>query len=806
MTKRLVVWFGLVAICIGLMFIPGDHVAADDSSTDLISNGMYSENITTDSIVSGSNSTLVSSAKSGNIVPYFKMSQATASGVRSSGSQVAINDDATLTFVINPQSFSTSAFSSSLRNKFNFFTLVLSTDTPDKWIDFQTAGVTVSDGTGTSPVASGQAYIPIGGSSPISNTNGKITLNRTLTITVNVKKAMDDIGISSLKQLRVSEQFNNTEVGMPAYIKTQTGTLNFAIDLKPTVANIFMFPEPITVNGQTYIGIATGTGTLKGDQIHWSTQQDATAEDDTIPEEVPASKNWVWIIPKSANISTGDTLSVLETSSDNDTSTLDSDGIEQNSQYLDQSKGKELIAKLTDLIQQYKSGSGDANELTQEIDDTLNDINTEVETQKQLEKDSGGYVITFKDQRDFLFANQATPTSMTGDTTGTVQTGDDTYALQAPTDYVTANLVSKDNNEAMPSDLADDMTWKAYQHDTTTEIDQKGSGLVSLDPTSGGTCKVTLNQNTTAKDVSSIDLVATTPDGAKLHVTVKQTIQVTALALTPDPYDVGTDTSADIKFVTFPDDLANNDDSNQPSYTGESVPVESGVVTKHVMSADGVKTYMALGAVTYRNYGDKYQMRIHYRGQDVYSNIVMVNVTGKQVPQIDMLPSDLTFTDQGTAPRLDQIINGTFQTVAHPLTATGKTPFGFSSYMGAGEHWTISAQVSPFQSQTSTLAGQSGGGSVHLKFKLKPTTSLVGSGLASSDEDSNGAFVAAQTISDDNSLVTLFGSTTTKDGFSLEGTLAAEMTLDRAPAAQATNYHSTITWTAGENTTVPAAK
>jgi hypothetical protein len=790
------------------MVIPGNRVAADDSSEDLMTNGMYSENVTTDSIDAGSNSTLLSNAKSGNVVPYFKMSEVTASGVRSSGSQIAINQDATLTFVIKPQSFSTSAFKQSWRNSFNYFTLVLSTDTANKWMDFNTDGVTVSDGTGTSPVAAGQSYIPIGGSSPISNTNNTVTVKRAITITVDVKKAMAALDVTSLKRLRVSEQFNNTEAttGGSTYIKTQTGTLNFAIDLKPTVANIFMFPEPITVDGETYTGIATGTGTLAGDQIHWSIKGDATADDKTIPEKVPDSKKWVWIIPKSAGIGNGDTLSVLETGSNSDTSTTDSDGIEQNSQYLDQSKGKELIAKLIDLIQQYKSGSGDATELTQDINDTLNEINTEVETQKQLEKDAGGYAITFKDQRDFLFANKAHATSLAGDTAGTVQTAG-TYALQAPTDNVTANLVSEKDNAAMPSDLADAMTWKAYKHDTTTEIDQKGSGLVSLDPTSGGTCKVTLDPNTTTDDVSSIDLVATTPDDAALHVVVKQTIQVTALALTPDdPYDVGTDTSAAIKFVTFPETLASGDNNNQPAYTGESVSALSGVVAKHIMSAEGVETYMSLGAITYRNYGDKYQMKIHYHDQDIYSNIVMVQVTGDQVPQIDLLPSDLTFTNQGTAPRLDQIINGTFQTANQPLTATGGTPFAFSSYMGSGEHWTISAQVSPFQSQTGTLTGDSGGGSVHLKFKFKPTTSLAGSGILASAEDNDKFLVAAHTVSDDNSLVTLFGSTTTKEGFSLEGNLAAEMTLDPAPAAQATNYHSTITWTAGENTAVPAAK
>lgn len=676
MAKRIIWWLGLCAICVGCCLLPKTLVAAATTDEDLIANGMWTENVTSASVDKNSNSELLS--RTSTVIPYFKMASVTTSGVRSTGDQVVINQDATLTFVIQPQSFSTRAYGNSYGNSFDKFTLVLSTNVPGKWLDFNTAGVTAHDGslTGRNPVPSGQTYIPISSDANglIQNEDQTVTVKRPIYITVNLKQALEATGVTGLKTLKISQQFNNSKLTNGAtFIKTVTGTLDFSLTLKPTLANVFMFPTPITVDGVKYTGIVTGTGTLAGDAIHWATNSTATKDSPTISEKVPASKKWLWIVPASAGIKAGDKLSVLETSPQNDSSTTDESGIDQSSKYLDNTGGRELLAKLTDLIEKFKAGTGDPTALdtiTNDIVTTLDQIDDAVSLQKQVEQSATNYKVTFDNDQDYFFKNQTSNSNIVP------------ASFAKISDQTIAHLVAQKNQTT-----AGQITWRAYQHGTAMAVDSLGTGAISLTPSifnGQPTCRVSVDKQGAARDLKSIDLVAM--DSSNKVVGAHE-VTLTSLAVTPNPIDMTQTHTANLQLINLPTTLSN------AQFTWHKISAITGAAT----SLAQPQATLPLAQLSYLNNGDWYQVTVTQNKQTVASNVVQLQLTGQQGPHVSMVPKQLNFTNNGVAPRLDQIINGTFKDWQQPLTATSNS-FGFGSHIGTGVHWTVSAAIAPFQS------------------------------------------------------------------------------------------------------------
>lgn len=782
MRRNIIFWLGCLGLFLGV-FLVSDSTQAADLGEDLIENGMWSDdNLAVDS----GDSNLVSHTDSANPL-HFSFSQVWANGVRSTGSQVVINKDATLTFVISPQTVSTSNYTWTSNRKtvdasntFDQFTMTFSI-AAGKYFDLGTSGVSVHDGsaTGSDPL-NGKTYIAIGTSSSslIQNTGGQLKVNRPIYITVDLGTAWTE----TIQTLTIKQQFNNTNASNSSnFIKVSMGVLNFTLTLKPTLTNIFMFPTPITVDGTTYTAIVTGKGTLEGDAIRYSTDGDATTSSPAIPETVPASKNWVWLVPESAGLTAGQQLSVLETSPEKDDSNTDTGDIDDNAKYLDNSGGQDLIDKLTDLIKKYKSGSADATELeniAKEIDTTLDDISNTIDLQKQVEASTGGYQISFENDQDYLFTDPTYNETTQGLISAKI--------AQTPTTSTTASLVDDKTGADTLGATGKEVTWHAYQHGTAVNVDQTGSNLVTVTPeeNSNGTwsCKVTANQN--VMDLKQIDLVATLTLGDS-KFTISKEVSVINLVQNPTTIDVTQTTSGQLNLANIPADTENL------KYTWTKIDA----INANSVQVGSDQSSLNLAQLTYLNDGDWYQVAITKDGHTTYSNIVQLAISGTQQPNIIVTPSEMTFSDNGTAPRLDQIINGAFSSWNQPLTTDGKQ-FSFGSHTGSGTNWQIAASVAPF----TTASGKKLGGNTQLKFKFRATYGQAGSGYSNND----GTGQESPAISDDNTSTVLFGAKATAD-FTLSGALSAKMIV-QAPAAQATNYHSTITWTAGENTAVPAAK
>ncbi|WP_461215438.1 autotransporter outer membrane beta-barrel domain-containing protein [Lacticaseibacillus sp. GG6-2] len=692
------------------------------------------------------------------------------------------------------------------------------------WFDLTSPGVTVTaDGTKLNP-ASNKGGIPISAANwygshagnVLTVDGGTITIDKDIKIVVDMSKVtlsngkkVDDTATS----LAIREQFANSHYGTTTnqgILKMLVGTLQYTVTLTPKITDQMVLPA----NANGYFAILTGTIQNAGDSLQIGVAGSNGTLDTSTAQKVTAvgDNKWMYLItdaqakawgltrnsdgttnkkivvvesqPKTAN--TGDASSTISGAPD----ATDDDNI------------KELIQKITDILDKLKNGGGVSGSA---IDEAVSQVGTAVQQTKETEDTkASGYALTLtvpgsQTAADFMFTTDYK--NVTG-----------TPILGSPSDKLDWQL-TKDGKP---------VTGVALSKPTVSSTNIGNTNVLTTDVNADADSG-TLTANSKAfegNNPSGVDAMvqATFTVNGQAQRVLKQ---VHIISLKPE--DTG-----DTEGVVAGSDYTFKLNETPASLTANTTPTWgyapklagwAGSENQNATDNDGNTWTLDLGNVTYMQAGDLCQMKVTFKDgkTTMYSNVAMVKIKPSTGPMIYTVPAAFHFSladgqgnPTGKDPNLTAVIPGLYGS-GQSLSATGGQ-FAFGVHNGGTPtQWGIRAQLEN-ASITNGQGDKFDNAEAAFTFKLKTPSAdaadVKQAGVAQADTDgvitSNpdlalGNFVPDNQAYKYGSAFLIFSGTSTGD-FDLYGDLSAQLQLGPAGSAKAGTYTATIDWSTGVET------